>query len=162
MLRCRTPPSNPARQSRTMRKRHQQAGLAVQTVAPVFCRSQAFAIAINNHFPDRRTHFWPAGTGQALAGMWKWEQSPCPWVRSRRGLYCRALFRGRPDLCRSHHQGDQNNAGACPQGRTLSKPQSLVRLRSHRSGRPEVPYIIDVFRAEDPILHYLRTGDLAG
>ena len=44
----------------------------------------------------------------------------------------------------------------------MSKPQILVWLRSHGGGRPEVPDIVDVFRADGPMLHYLGTGSLVG
>ena len=44
----------------------------------------------------------------------------------------------------------------------MSKSQILVWLRSHGGGRPHIPDIVDVFRADGPMLHYLGTGKLAG
>ena len=44
----------------------------------------------------------------------------------------------------------------------MSQPRILVWLRSHGGGRPEIPDIVDVFRADGPMLHYLGTGSLVG
>ena len=77
-------------------------------------------------------------------------------------LHCHALIHGCQDRGQSDRQEDHNNAAACLRASVVSQPQILVWRRSLGGVRPENPDIVDVFRADGPMLHYLGTGSLVG
>lgn len=106
----------------------------------------------------------PGGYGFALAGASKQALTYRAREWSRPVLYCSSLIHGRQARTRPPNRQDHhNNAPACPRGCSVSNPQILVWLRAHPlSGRPEIPDIVDVFRADGPELHFLGTGSLVG